>query len=279
MQSSPIPWPLNGPQTRKLLKELLRMHDENPVPQLDEVKVPEVAKIVWPYCHQVQRFAKAAMKLADAGFGHETQVYVRAALEYTVTAHYIAQLGVDGVNMWHDTHQMLADRTINESLASIAVSDDIRQAVFDDSKDAGAHQTALDAFVRICKELDVMPLYAWWATSSTLLHPTTVGRNLYFSGGVLSKTPAIIQSPTKTFEQMIIVLVWSMTVGDALLRAPKHEARLDEIAESIGRVKHLPARTPEASVAGYGKRSKRTRGWQPEGAAVITGNGYPHVDR
>lgn len=265
MQSSPIPWPLNDAETRKLLKELLRMHDEDPAPRLDEVKVPEVATIVWPYCHQVQRFAKAAMKLADTGFGHETQVYVRAALEYTVTAHYIAQLGVDGVNMWHDTHQMLADRTINESLASIPVSDDIRRAVFDDSKRAGAHQTAMDAFVRICKELDVMSLYAWWATSSTVLHPTTVGRNLYFAGGILGKAPAVIQLPKKTFEQMIIVLVWSLTVGDALLWVPKHEARLDEIAESIGRVKDLPARTPPG--AGYGKRSKRTKGWQPEGAA------------
>jgi hypothetical protein len=120
----------------------------------------------------------------------------------------------------------------------------------------------MDAFVRICKELDVMPLYAWWATSSTVLHPTTVARNLFTDDGLLHKAPRVVQTPKKTFEQMIIVLVWTLAVIDALLLVPKHEERLHEIAASIGRVKDLPVRTEPG--AGYGKRQPRTRGWKPE---------------
>jgi hypothetical protein len=42
VDSRPIPpWTLSDRETRKLLKELLRMHDDDPIPALDEVKVPE----------------------------------------------------------------------------------------------------------------------------------------------------------------------------------------------------------------------------------------------
>ena len=85
---------------------------------------------------------------------------------------------------------------------------------------------------------------------------------MFVGDGWLRKAPRVVQTPNKTFEQMIIVLVWTLAVIDGLLLVPKHEARLDEIAASIGRVKDLPVRT--APGAKYGKRRPRTRGWQPE---------------
>lgn len=254
-------WELTAATTRKLFNEMMKMHESAAIPGWDDFQSIEVAQIVWPYCNQIFRFARSAQKLADSQLGTEAQVLIRICLEYLVVGNYVASLGDEGAHMWLDTQRVVADRTINESLASIPLDDEFRQEVLDEAKLAGAEKQPTDSFVKVCQELGLMDIYAWYGTSSALVHPTTMARNLYIDGEELRRTPRIDFPPSRVFEQLIIVLLWTASLADALLLRPTRTARLREIAQTIKRPATLPSARPVAGPRT--KRPKRTRGWEP----------------
>jgi hypothetical protein len=106
-------WALDQVATRELVDELIALHLEDGIPEPADVLDIALTLTVWPLAHQVVRFGTAALALVDAGSGHEAHVLVRAAIEHTITAHYLTELGEDAAAAWVNAQSVQADRTIN----------------------------------------------------------------------------------------------------------------------------------------------------------------------
>jgi hypothetical protein len=255
-------WALDIVKTRTLVTQLIDLHEADDVPLPKDVSDGIVTLTVWPLAHQVVRFAKSALALLDNDLGHEAHVLLRSAIEYTITAHYIS-VAPDGPRTWTRAQAVQADRTINLGMASMPMDTRVRDSVLKEAS-LVEERTALDAFLDICRELDVLQLYAWWAVESTFTHPTSTTQNVYLltrdGTQYLSWEPASPNAATNILSSFCIVLTWNASTLDGLYREPRHADILTEIATTIERNVNLP---PVAAPGTYGKRQPRRKGWQP----------------
>lgn len=218
-------WALDPVAIRALVDELIALHLADGIPEPAGVVDGALTLTVWPLAHQVVRFGKAALALVHSGSGHEAHVLITAAIEHTITAHYLTGLGEDGAPSRVDAQSVQADRTINLGMASMPLDENMRAEVIKQAE-AVEERSALDGFLDICRELDVLPLYSWRALESTFVHATSTTHNVVM--------------PTLDGET---VLCWGRSPqrGHQILRVPRNSA----IASVMWK------RTSSAALEGY----------------------------
>jgi hypothetical protein len=262
-------WALDQGATRALVDELIALHLADCIPEPADVVDGALTFTVWPLAHQVVRFGKAALALVDAGSGHEAHVLIRAAIEHTVTAHYLTELGEDGAAAWVDAQSVQADRTINLGMASMPLDENMRTKVMTQAE-AVEEKSALDGFLDICRELDVLPLYSWWALESTFVHATSTTQNVFTptldGETVLCWEPLNAEQTARHIvSSFALPLMWNASTLDRLWKQPRNAEQLAEISTIVGQPGTLPSRI--AKQGSYSKQKARSKGWQPNRAA------------
>jgi hypothetical protein len=260
-------WALDQVATRELVDELIALHLADGIPEPAEVVDGALTLTVWPLAHQVVRFGTAALALVDARSGHEAHVLIRAAIEHTITAHYLTELGEDAAAAWVDAQSVQADRTINLGMAAMPLDENMRAEVMTQAK---AVEESSAGFLDICRELDVLPLYSWWAMESTFVHATSTTQNVFMptldGETVLCWEPLTAeQSARDIVSSFALLLMWNASTLDRLWKKPRNAEHLAKISTIVGRQGTLPSRT--AKHGGYSKQKARSKGWQPNRAA------------
>lgn len=260
--STRVVWPLSETDTRQLVESLIRTHSDDWPLDLLSASDPDLASVVWPLCHQTFRFAAAALALVDTHLAHEAHVLIRCALEYAVTAHYLEQLGPEGADTWIASQRVEADRTLNLAMASMPLDEAIRTSVEEEAATV-ATKSALDGFLEICRELNLMPVYGWWALESVFVHPRSITQNVFLN--VAEANVSLRHEPHQasaeardTLQSFALILLWAGVAKERLKARPVHLETLFDIYAMIDRpllpaINNRPTR--------YAKRRPRTKGW------------------
>jgi hypothetical protein len=214
----------------------------------------DTVKLIYPWVTQTHRFGKAFLSLETVGLEHEAHPIVRAALEYTLMAHWVALTGDSAVvaRYAEDQRQLRAMvKDVAGSRRDVAPSTwnlEILRGWVAAGGQAGVDEDKFNASVgNVCDSLGVKnSLYAAYRLHCWFTHPTTHSAGIYLEdlGGekfALRVEPSI-RSTSGLVAMMAHCVFWSRRVLDDL--APGHPVRewLDEIGASIQVLQRLPAR-------------------------------------
>jgi hypothetical protein len=216
-----------------------------------------VLRLVYPWVAQTHRFGAAALRLDKQGFGHESHVLVRSALEHALMAHWVSIAGDGAVTARYAEDHRLLERMLLEAQGrprDVGTSTwdlNLLAEIVDAREPAGANESkVLRKIDQICERLGLgNTIYPAYRIHSWYVHPTTHTSDIYIEdrgGGLfgLRDKPADTASPA-ALGMMTHCVYWARRVLDDMTKRRPHEGWLDEIAASIKVTVRLPELSEE----------------------------------
>lgn len=236
---------------RRAIGEML--HEFAQLPSLSvHVKNQRLIQIAYGWCSQVYRFGRAVTCLVDNGFGHESEATVRSMLEYTITLHWLVQVGDRGVDAVFRRHQASlraiegSARGGNEEL----IPPDLVADILAQDVPKVDEEGTLRRFEAICRELGLdHNLYVVYRLQCGLTHPTFTAAATYIdeTGDSVQFLDVPRSRGNGNLAMAAHCMVWAGRAFDELLVGRPLRRHLQRTARSIGSALTLPHRVGDAN--------------------------------
>lgn len=205
--------------------------------QLEEIRVTAGLQDAAPVAHgwytAVRRWARAALVLEDAGFGHEAAPLRRSMIEHALAIHWLVAAPVDALTALARSSQLIAQKMQaamdDQWTVPAEVFDAIRSVEFAPSaEDRNLHFTSL------AKRFSQDNLYVAWLHESQYCHPSLVSAQAYLSiaktretqlllhpeeaDGFLPQTIVSLLIASEGFNQVLDGAPWTEQLTDLVQR-------------------------------------------------------------
>lgn len=241
---------------RQAIQEMLDLFDALPQVSVKSRNV-RLVQVAHGWANQIYRFARAILVLSDSGFEHEARVIVRSMLEYTITLHWLIEVGDDGVDAVMAEHQRSLRNASEKADPGLEMPKDIIRQVLDFEVPAVTEQETLRRFEQVCEELGIeQNLYIVYRVECSIAHPTFAAASEYLVERPDELTPAFVTKPSDETAVIALAahcLVWAGRSLDSLLKDRPLREPLQKIARRIESARALPHRQVRA------KRSRPAR--------------------